>query len=301
MRKRLILTLAIAAAVTVPSVAHAGVTTFTGVVVAKEVKRGTLVVANRTGAVRTVHARLAAARLGDRVKVGGARLADGTMSAKSLRVVGHANAAIVRGVVVRRLAGRTLVSAGRSVVAIRRRMVRRALSASGLAPGSIARFKVAIGKSGMRETSAQALGTTSTVEIEGQVVTVTPFVVNVEGLPVTIVVPDPTLLPATLAPGDEVELSVTVDANNVFTLVSVDSTGSEDQAGGSSGSGDDQPGADDGGSGDNQSGQGDDSGNEGAGQGSSSSGDQGDDGGSGGSGSSGSGGSGGDGGGGGDD
>ena len=242
MRKSMILSLAAVAAAVLPGAAHAAGTTVTGVVVAKEAKRGTLVVATSTGATRTVYARLSAARLGDRVRVGGTKLTDGSVRAGTFRVIGHARTATVQGVVVRRLFNRTLVSTGGSVITIGRSVTKRAFASRGLSPGSIARFRLAIKGGSVRETSAKALGTTTTVEIEGQVVTVSPLVVNVEGLPITIVVPDPTVLPATLAPGDEVELSVTVDANNVFTLVSVDSS----QAGEQGGSGDDQPGADDG-------------------------------------------------------
>jgi hypothetical protein len=272
-RTRLILSFAVMAAAVVPAAAHAAGSTFTGVVVAKETKRGTLVVATQSGMARTVHARLAAARLGDRIRVGGAKLSDGTVRGSSLLVLGHVRSATVQGVVIRRLANRTLVSTGGSVIAIGRRIATRSLASRGLAPGSIARFGVAIGKGGVRETSAKALGTTTTVEVEGQVVTVSPLVVNVEGLPISITVPDPTLLPATLAVGDEVELSVTVDANNVFTLVSVDSVqAGEDQGGSQGGPGDDgQPGADDGGSGD-EAGPGDDS--SGGGSGDQGSGDQ---------------------------
>jgi hypothetical protein len=236
----MILSLAVAAAVALPAAAHA--TTVTGVVVAKDAKRGTLVVATRTGAARTVHARLSAARFGDRVRVGGTKLPDGTVRAGTLRVISHARKATVQGVVVRRSSNRTLVATGGSVIAIGRSVTKRAFASGGLQAGSIARFGLAIKGGGVRETSAKALGTTTTVEVEGQVATVSPLVVNVEGLPISIVVPDPTLLPVTLAVGDEVEVSLTVDANNVFTLVSVDST----QAGEPGGSSGDQPGADDG-------------------------------------------------------
>lgn len=214
------------AAAAVPTAAHAAGMTVTGVVVAKEAGRGTLVVAGRSGLARTVHARLSAARLGDRVSVGGTLLRDGTIRSSKLRVVGHARVATVRGVIVRRLATRTLVSTGRSVIAIQRRAAKRSLSARGLAPGTVARFGVSFAGGKVRETSASALSTTGTVEVEGKVVTLSPFVVNVEGLPVTIGLGAVTLPPA-LAVGDEVELTVSVDANNAFTLVSVDEFQSE--------------------------------------------------------------------------
>jgi len=182
-----------------PAAAHAAGTSFSGVVVAKEAGRGTLVVAGRSGVARTVHVRLSAARIGDRVSVGGTRLKDGTIRSSKLRVVGHARAATVRGVVVRRLATRTLVSTGRSVIVIQRRAAKRSLSARGLAPGTVARFGVSFAGGRVRETSASALSTTSAVEVEGTVVTLSPFVVSVAGLPVTIGLGSVTLPPALAA------------------------------------------------------------------------------------------------------
>lgn len=242
MRSRLILSLAALAAAAVPASAsaavHASATSFSGVVVAKEVSRGTLVVASRSGVARTIHARLSAVRLGDRIAVGGTMLKDGTIRSGRLRVIGHARTATVQGVVVRRLATRTLVSTGRSVIAIQRRAAKRSLASRGLTPGTVARFGVSFSGGRIRETSASALSTTSTVEVEGTVVTLSPFVVNVEGLPVTIAL-GATALPAALAIGDEVELTVSVDANNVFTLVSVDEFQSEPAAEPGDGQGDD--------------------------------------------------------------
>jgi hypothetical protein len=201
-----------------------------------------------------------------------------------LRVIGHARKATVAGIVVRRLSNRTLVATGGSVIVIRRTVAKRSFASRGLQPGSIARFGLAISGSGVRETSAAALGTTTTIEVEGQVVTVSPLVVNVEGLPIPIVVPNPALLPAGPAVGDEIEVSVTVDANNVFTLVSVDSA----QAGQQGGSGGDQPGADDGQGSDQQSAGDQESDDQGsAGQGSDDQNEGQDDGGGGGSGSGG--------------
>lgn len=245
MRSRLILSLAVLAAAALPAAAPAATharASFSGVVVAKEASRGTLVVASRSGLARTVHARLSAARLGDRVSIGGTRLKDGTFRAASLRVVGHAKSATVRGVIVRRLSTRTLVSTGRSVIAIERRSATRTLASRGLAPGTVATFGVSFSGGRVREISASALSTTSTVEVEGKVVTLSPFVVNVEGLPITIGLGAVTL-PAALAIGDEVELTVTVGANNVFTLVSVDEFQSEPAAEPGDDQGDDnQPG-----------------------------------------------------------
>lgn len=241
MQKRIILSLAVVAAAVLPAAAHAAGTTFTGVVVAKEANRGTLVVASRSGAARTVHVRLSAARLGDRISVGGTKLRDGTFRAGNLRVIGHARSATVQGVVVRRLAARTLVSTGASVIAIQRRAAKRSLASRGLTPGTVARFGVSISGGRVRETSVSALSLASTVQVEGKVVTLSPFVVNVKGLPITIGLGS-VALPPTLAAGDEVEVTVNVDGNNAFTLVSVDSFNSEAEPGDDQGDDNGQPG-----------------------------------------------------------
>jgi hypothetical protein len=60
------------------------------------------------------------------------------------------------------------------------------------------------------------------VQIEGSVVSVSPFVVSVEGLPITITIPQGMKLPASLAAGARIELTVMTAAGNVFTLVSID-------------------------------------------------------------------------------
>jgi hypothetical protein len=83
--------------------ALSGAATFKGVVVAKE--RGTLLVARSNGAVAAVSGRAAV----------GARVA---VSGRSVRVVGRASRALVRGVVVKRTATTMFLSAGRHLLAV---------------------------------------------------------------------------------------------------------------------------------------------------------------------------------------
>ena len=65
-------------------------------------------------------------------------------------------------------------------------------------------------------------GQTTSVQIEAKVVSVSPFVVSLEGLPVAITVPSGMTLPTTLKVGDEIELTVQVTVGtNTFTLVSI--------------------------------------------------------------------------------
>ena len=76
---------AVGLAVALPAQARTG--SFSGVVVAKQRARGTMLVAGAHGAGLTVRGRLARAHVGDRVTVSGVRLRDGTLRASRLRVL----------------------------------------------------------------------------------------------------------------------------------------------------------------------------------------------------------------------
>src|SRR5262249_24513633 len=207
-RSRKAAVVAAVVAFSLPATAHAA--HVSGVVIAKNKARGTFVLAGRTGAGTTVRAPRAHPRLGDRLVVDGPRLAGGAVRAHSLRVVGHTRHAVLRAVVVRQLVRQTLVSTGGSVVSLRRRTsAARSLSMvghprTGLAPGSVASFGLSISSSGVTQTTATTLGVVSNVRIEGRLVSVSPLVVSVEGLPITITIPGGAVLPAGLQPGDDV-------------------------------------------------------------------------------------------------
>jgi hypothetical protein len=241
-RKRQIVLVAAVAAAALPAAAHAA--RISGVVVAKDATRGSFVVSGSSGAAVTVSAPRAHPRLGDRLVVDGRRLANGTVGVRALRVVGHTRRAVVRGVVVKQLAGRTIVSTGRAVLTIRRHSGVRTLSMvdghSGLRTGTVARFDVAVTSAGLTQTSVTTLGVTSTVRVEGELVSVSPLVVNVEGLPVTIGVPSGASLPAGLTPGGRVELTVTVGEDNSVTLKSFDEVSGQDEQGDDNDQGEDQ-------------------------------------------------------------
>lgn len=214
--------IAVVAAVALPASAHAA--RITGVVIAKDQKRGSLVVASRSGLGTTVRAPRAHLRLGDRLRVDGARLADGTLRARALRVVGHVRRAAVRAVVVRQLPRQTLVSTGGSIVSIHRVSSGRRLSMTGsrseLRSGVVARFGLAISENGVSQTAATPLGVTTDVQIEGDLVSVSPLVVSVKGLPLTISVPAGMTLPTGLTLGMRVHMTVSVGEGNALTLVS---------------------------------------------------------------------------------
>src|SRR6187551_2575348 len=179
--KRLLFLLAVtAAAIAVPSTALAA----RGVALTKDQARHAVVVATKSGAVRTVRApgRLGVVRAGHRVVYTARRLSDGTFRARSLHTAGRVSRATFRGVVVRnqRRLHRLLISAGGSVFGVRAPS-RGFLSNRG--PRSGDRVEVRVRLTG-------------------------------NGLQAGLRLPD-------LRPGDEIELIVTVDAAGAFTLVSV--------------------------------------------------------------------------------
>jgi len=209
-----------AVAIAVPAQANAG--SFMGVVLAKQSHRHALVLARATGAGLTVRTS-ARARLGDRLDVHGLRLRDGTVRASRLALRSHARYAVFRGVVVRQLRRSTLVATGGSVIRIHH------AARDHLRAGEVARFRVRIDDDELVEQAVKSLAQTANVEIEGRVVSVSPFVVSLEGLPITITVPPGMTLPAALSPGDEIELIVSVGAGNVFTLVAIGEIENENQ------------------------------------------------------------------------
>jgi hypothetical protein len=229
MRLKTLAALALLVAVAVPAQAKAGA--FRGTVIAKQPARGTLVLAGHAGAGLTVHADAHPA-LGDRVSVRGSRLRDGTIRASRLSVLSHTGHAVIRGAVIRQLRRSTLVAIGGSVITIHQRAARRFASSSdhdGLRPGSIADFRIRIDDDDLFEDDAVLVRRAGDVEIEGTIVSVSPLVVSVDRLPITITVPAGMTLPAELAAGLRIELIVHVSAPNMFTLVTIEEVENENQ------------------------------------------------------------------------
>jgi hypothetical protein len=182
-----------------------------GVVVAKRAHSGAIVVATGTkGLAVTVKASPSRFRLGERVSVAGTRV----------RVLSHVRTAQIRGMVVKRLSHSVRVASGRSVLTIHTRG--RSLASHGdRHEGEMGEFEVEFEHGGLVEHDFTPVSPSGTVEIEGTLVSVSPLVVSLEGLPVEITVPSAVTLPA-LTPGQRVELTVQTGAGNTFTLVSID-------------------------------------------------------------------------------
>jgi FtsP/CotA-like multicopper oxidase with cupredoxin domain len=182
-----------------------------GVVVAKRPHSGAIVVATgKKGLAVTVKAAPSRFRLGERVSVVGARV----------HVLSRVRTARIRGMVVKRLAHSVRVASGRSVLTIHTQG--RSLASHGDGhQGEMGEFEVEFEHDGLFEHDFTPVSQSGTVEIEGTLVSVSPLVVSLEGLPVEITVPSGMTLPA-LTPGQEVELTVQTGAGNTFTLVSID-------------------------------------------------------------------------------
>ena len=243
-RTALLVTLAAAVATLYP--AAAGAARFGGVVVAKQPKRHALVVASRAGTVRTVRTSALRFRVGSRVVVSARLLRDGTFRASRIAVRGHARRARIRAVVVRRLNGRKLVSAGHSVFAIRtgRLDTMSARDDGGDQPGDQVDETVTISPGGdLDEENEQEVGHENVLELEGSFVSLSGNILTIkteEGSTIPVVVPSGFALP-TFAPGQHLELKVSV-SGTTFTLVNVkdeDDQGEDNDDQGDDGGGDD--------------------------------------------------------------
>jgi RNase P/RNase MRP subunit p29 len=201
-----------------------------GTVVAKRVHTIVLTT-GRKGLAVTVRTAPRRVRLGDRVSVVGKRLRNGTIRASRLQVLSHVKKARIRGMVVKRLAHAMRVASGHSVLTIHTRSAHAASRHDGEEKGDLGEFEVEFEHGDLVEDDFTPVSPSGTVEIEGVLVSVSPLVVSLEGLPIEITVPAGMTLPP-LTPGQEVELSVQAGAGNTFTLVSIkaeDENGNENE------------------------------------------------------------------------
>jgi hypothetical protein len=226
MKRTLSLAGALAALLALPATASA----FSGVAVAKDQARHSVVVAAKGGLVRTVRApgRFGSLRVGHGVVYSARRLSDGTFRASSIRMAGLARTATLRGTIVRnqRLLHRLLLSTGGSVLVVRS-------PSRGFAShraGTRVEVRVSITGKGLEGKALKTLGEASTLELEGIFLSVNGdqlrLAVEHRG-EVFATIPAGFQLPE-LKPGDEIEAIVSVDAAGAFTLVSVQSDDEND-------------------------------------------------------------------------
>jgi hypothetical protein len=203
-------------------------TAWKGVVVAKDANRGTVVTASAGGAVRTLRS-AQTFKLGQRLDVRGAALADGTFKAVAVKATGRAKTAKVRAVVVRwqRAQRRLLVSAGGSTFALSRQATRTLTSAAEHAPrpGDQIAATVTLTAATPQATSVSTIGRIGVLEVEGILTKIDSgsieLVVARTGF-VTLALPAGFALPAGLAQFDAVRVHVAVGSDGKLTLLSID-------------------------------------------------------------------------------
>lgn len=244
-----------------------GNASWTGVVIAKDAHRGTVVTASGDGTVRTVRAgsQIGPVTLGQQVQLGGIRLADGTFWLRAMKAKGTARSLRVRGVVAAfdRSANEYLLSAGDSMLTVRAGGVRRLSAVSQpLAPGAeVVANATLTGNGELSTPQLSAVGQAQSVALNGILTSISGQQVQLavvgRGL-VTVTVPAGSALPQ-LTPGAEVQLAASVAADGSFSLVNLQSDASAAAAGpaanGNGGSGAGQ-GASQSGTGDQQAGAG---------------------------------------------
>ncbi len=211
--------LAVAAFLLAVGSASAAPTGIKGTVVAKRA-HAIVLTTGRKGLAVKVRVAPGRVRVGDRVSVVGNRLSNGTIRASRLRVLSHVRRARIRGMVVKRLAHSMRVASGHSVLTIHTRNAHAASRHDGEEKGELGEFEVEFEHGNLVEDDFNPVAPAGTVEIEGRLVSVSPLVVSLEGLPIEITVPGGMTLPP-LTPGQEVELFVRAGAGNTFTLVSI--------------------------------------------------------------------------------
>ena len=223
MRRAVLFAVVLGALIAVPTAAAGS---FSGVTVAKDAKRKSLiVVSGRT--IRTVRAGAgySRVRVGHRVVVRAAKLADGTYEALGVRPAGRTARIRFGAIVVKneRAQRRLILSAGGSVFAVRTRGGRALAStaADGLTTGDRVEFVAKLTAAATWSGSAVETGRAKLVELEGIFLHTKgdgfDLAVVARGL-VHVDVPEGAVLP-NFEPGDQVRMVVLIGRDGFFTYI----------------------------------------------------------------------------------
>ena len=223
--KRLLLVAATVALLLVPAAAQAASgtsPTLRGTVVAKDTAHRSLVVAVRSGAVRTIAAPGSFARVdvGGRVVVRYRNVPGGLPVALTVGTTGRAARALVRGTVLRVAGGRAILNAGGSALSVKlaapKRQRQLSASGSGLAAGDVVKAELEIHADGSLDANKVVVteaGASSSeiseaeLEVRGTVVSLSPALVvkTGTGVVITCVLPTGAVLTG-IAVGELVEV-----------------------------------------------------------------------------------------------
>jgi hypothetical protein len=240
MLKLTIATMAATAALLVPTLAQAGTvaTSVKGTVVAKQAKRHVLVLATARRdamSVRISSRQLHETRLGARVSAVGRRLADGSLHATHLRLLGHARRARLSAVILKAKAQRLLLAAGGSAFSIRLSHGTRLLaSAASVHSGQKVDAEVEFSHGRAVGRDVQENGDAAVAEFSGVVTAIdaTSFTIANDGISTVVQLPDGAVLPPVVDLGSEVEVVASI-SGSTLTLVTIklDDESSQDNGG----------------------------------------------------------------------
>jgi hypothetical protein len=238
MKRTLVLLTLSAALLAAPSLASAATATaWKGVVVAKDVKRGTVVTASANGTVRTARsAKTGALKIGQRLDVRGVALADGTFKTLSVKIAGHAKTTRLKAVVVRnqKAQKQLLVSAGGSTFALNRGKTRALATTSQREPepGDRINATVSVVAGAAQAVSVSTVGRLGVLEVEGILTKIAAdsieLVVAKAGF-VTLALPAGFALPAGIQAFDEVKVHVAVGTDGKLSLLAIQGDDADDQ------------------------------------------------------------------------
>lgn len=220
--KGVLAVLAVAAAGAAFWPAAGGAATFRGIVVAKQ--HGTLLVTSPSGVVRAVSGR---ATVGSRVVVTG----------RTASVVGRARAAVVRGIVVRRIGTTMLLSSNRHLLAIHTARRLADTTPTTTTMGAIVVAHVSLANGELEEQDEDEVGEINddTIQVQATIAAVAAgsVTLNVQGQLLTVPLPAGLTLPASLV-GQTVTISLSLRDDDQG-----DDNGGDDHSGPGGGGGDD--------------------------------------------------------------
>jgi hypothetical protein len=229
---------AMAAALVMPALAHAG--TVHGTVIAKQAKRHVLVIATHRRDVESARVstrQLRKARLGTRVVLVGKRLADGSLHVTRMHRLGHVKRARLSAVVVKAKARRLLLAGGGSAFSIRLTHGTRLLaSAARVHPGERVEAEVEFSHGETIGHTVQENGDAPMIEFSGVVTAIdaTSFTVSSDGISTVVQLPAGVVLPPLIQVGSEVEVVASISGSTLtLTTIKLDDESSEDNGGSS--------------------------------------------------------------------
>jgi hypothetical protein len=230
---------AIAAVFLTPALAHAG--TIRGTVAAKPANRHVLVIALRHGRVLTarVSARqLHNAKIGNRLALGGKRLADGSLQVTRLHRLGSVKRTRLSVVVLNAKGRSLLVAGGGSAFSIRLdRRTRLLAGAGGAHTGEKIDADVQLTQDGPVDEKMDGAGDAPMIDFSGTVTALdaTSITVTTDGIATVVQLPDGIVLPPIVQIASKVEIVATISGSTLsLTTIKLDDDNAQGDEGGCS-------------------------------------------------------------------